>query len=111
MQELFKRYLDQDISRATLLRGLSALGVSAAVAGTIAESLAPLQASAATPDTVRTVRDTGGGLYIAQLKAAGVRYYFFNPSTGDAPIYNAIANEPSIQLIKGVQEGVVVGMA
>jgi hypothetical protein len=65
----------------------------------------------APPDAMRTVRDTGGTLFVQQLKAAGVKYYFFNPSTGDAPIFDAIVNEPSIQLIKGVQEGVVVGMA
>jgi thiamine pyrophosphate-dependent acetolactate synthase large subunit-like protein len=112
MQELFKRYLDRDISRAALLQGLSAVGLSALAASTIAESLAPVNVSAAeAAGAVRTVRDTGGTLYVQQLKAAGVKYYFFNPSTGDAPIFNAIANEPSIQLIKGIQEGVVVGMA
>ena len=112
MQELFKRYLDRDISRRTLIQGLSAVGLSSVAASTIAESLAPVSASAAeAAGAVRNVRDTGGTLFIQQLKAAGVKYYFFNPSTGDAPIFNAIANEPSIQLIKGIQEGVVVGMA
>jgi thiamine pyrophosphate-dependent acetolactate synthase large subunit-like protein len=112
MQELFKRYLDRDISRHTLLQGLSAVGLSAVAASTIAESLAPVSVSAAeAAAATRTIRDTGGTLFIQQLKAAGVKYYFFNPSTGDAPIFNAIANEPSIQLIKGIQEGVVVGMA
>ena len=112
MQELFKQYLDQNISRGKLLQGLGAVGLSAAAASTIAESLAPLNVSAATAaGAIRNVRDTGGTLFVQQLKAAGVKYYFFNPSTGDAPIFNAIANEPSIQLIKGIQEGVVVAMA
>ena len=112
MQELFKQYLDHTISRGKLLQGLGAVGLSAAAASTIAESLAPLNVSAAqAAGAVRNLRDTGGTLFVQQLKAAGVKYYFFNPSTGDAPIFNAIANEPSIQLIKGIQEGVVVAMA
>jgi thiamine pyrophosphate-dependent acetolactate synthase large subunit-like protein len=114
MQELFKQYLDRDISRGTLLKGLSAVGMSAVAASALAESLAPVKVNAAdavAAGTIRTVRDTGGTLFVQQLKAAGVKYYFFNPSTGDAPIFDAIVNEPSIQLIKGVQEGVVIGMA
>ena len=111
MQDLFKQYLDRTISRAALLQGLSAAGLGAAAAGTIAESLAPVAAAAAQPSATRRLTDTGGTLFVQQLKAAGVKYYFFNPSTGDAPIFNAIANEPTIQLIKGIQEGVVVAMA
>jgi hypothetical protein len=41
---------------------------------------------------------------LQQLKAAGVEYYFFNPSTGDAPIFDAFVDEPAVTLIKGVQE-------
>ena len=114
MQELFKQYLDRDISRGTLLKGLSAVGMSAVAASALAESLAPVSVSAAdavAAGTIRNATDTGGALFVQQLKAAGVKYYFFNPSTGDAPIFDAIVNEPSIQLIKGVQEGVVIGMA
>ena len=114
MRELFKQYLDRTISRGALLKGLSAVGMSSVAAGALAESLAPVSASAAEaagPGAIRTLRDTGGTLFVQQLKAAGVKYYFFNPSTGDAPIFDAIVNEPSIQLIKGVQEGVCVGMA
>ena len=112
MQELFKQYLDRNISRAKLLQGLSAVGFGAAAASTIAESLAPVNVSAAgAAGAIRNLHDTGGTLFVQQLKAAGVKYYFFNPSTGDAPIFNAVANEPSIQLIKGIQEGVVVAMA
>ncbi len=112
MKELFRQYLERDISRAKLLQGLSAVGLSSVAATAIAESLAPVNVSAAeAANATRTIRDTGGTLFVQQLKAAGVKYYFFNPSTGDAPIFNAIANEPTIQLIKGIQEGVCVGMA
>ena len=79
----------------------------------VAQALAPVSAhaAAASPGAVRDVTGTGGQLYLQQLKAAGVEYYFFNPSTGDAPIFDAFVDEPAVQLIKGVQEGVVVAMA
>ncbi len=111
MQELFKQYLDQDISRSKLIKGLIAVGWTAVAATTVAESLSPVSAEAAAAGAVRNVRGTGGVLFLQQLKAAGVKYYFFNPSTGDAPIFDAFVNEPGIQLIKGIQEGVVIGMA
>jgi benzoylformate decarboxylase len=113
MKELVKQYLDQGISRRTLMANLSAAGLSAVAANTVAQALAPVsaQAAAASPGAVRDVSGTGGQLYLQQLKAAGVEYYFFNPSTGDAPIFDAFVDEPAVQLIKGVQEGVVVAMA
>jgi benzoylformate decarboxylase len=113
MKELVKQYLDQGISRRTLMANLSAAGLSAVAANTVAQALAPVsaQAAAASPGAVRDVTGTGGQLYLQQLKAAGVEYYFFNPSTGDAPIFDAFVDEPAVQLIKGVQEGVVVAMA
>ena len=48
MQELFKQYLDRDISRGTLLKGLSAVGMSAVAASALAESLAERDAATAT---------------------------------------------------------------
>jgi thiamine pyrophosphate-dependent acetolactate synthase large subunit-like protein len=113
MKEMLKQYLDQGISRRKLMKNLTAVGLGAVAAKTVAESLAPVSAKAAEAarGAVREVRGNGGQVYVQQLKAAGVEYYFFNPSTGDAPIYDAFVDEPGIQLIKGIQEGVVAGMA
>lgn len=113
MKELVKQYIDQGISRRKLMANLSAAGLSAVAVNTVAQALAPVsaRAAAASPGAVRDVTGTGGQLYLQQLKAAGVEYYFFNPSTGDAPIFDAFVDEPAVQLIKGVQEGVVVAMA
>jgi thiamine pyrophosphate-dependent acetolactate synthase large subunit-like protein len=111
MKRLIKQYLDHGISRRTLMRGLAAAGLTSAAAETIAQSLAPTPAAAAPPGAVRSVRGNGGMLYIEQLKAADVKFIFFNPSTGDAPIYDTLVNTPEIQIIKGVQEGAVVAMA
>lgn len=114
MKELIKQYLDAGISRRTLVSGLSALGVSTVAAKAMAQSLTSFvtPAEAATAQgPMREVTGTGGALYVQQLKAAGVEFIFFNPSTGDHPIFDALVDEPGIQLIKGVQEGAVAAMA
>src|SRR5579883_378369 len=114
VKELIKQYLDNGISRRTLISGLTTIGMSGIAARAMAQNLAPAAGStagAATAGAVREMQGTGGALFVAQLKAAGVKYLFFNPSTGDSPIFDALVDEPGIQLIKGVQEGAVVAMA
>jgi thiamine pyrophosphate-dependent acetolactate synthase large subunit-like protein len=114
VKELIKQYLDQGLSRRQLVSGLSALGMSSVAAKSVAQNLAPLgqsEPNAAAPAAVRDIEGTGGALFVAQLKAAGVEYIFFNPSTGDHPIFDALVDEPEIHLIKGIQEGAVVAMA
>ncbi len=109
MKDLIKQYLDNGLSRRQLMSGLSALGMSAVASKAVAQSLAPVaQAPAA---AMREMQGTGGALFVAQLKAAGVKYIFFNPSTGDYPIFDALVDEPDIKLIKGIHEGAVVAMA
>ena len=114
MKELIKQYLEHGISRRSLMRGLGAAGLTGGVAKSIIDSLtiSPAMAQeAAASGAIRQVHGNGGTLYMQQLKAAGVKYVFFNPSTGDAPFYDALVDIPEIQLIKGVQEGAVVAMA
>jgi acetolactate synthase I/II/III large subunit len=113
MKELVRQYLDQRFSRRKLMRGIGAAGIAAAAGETIADAFTPATAVAQTESGhgVRRVTGNGGLLYVQQLKAAGVEFIFFNPSTGDAPIYDALVGEPGIQIIKGIQEGAVVAMA
>jgi benzoylformate decarboxylase len=114
MKDLIRQYLDQGISRRTLMRGLGAAGLSGGVAKSFIDSLMPTPAmaqAAAAAGAVREFHGSGGALYMQQLKSAGVKYIFFNPSTGDAPFYDALVDIPEIQLIKGIQEGAVVAMA
>jgi thiamine pyrophosphate-dependent acetolactate synthase large subunit-like protein len=115
MKDLVKRFLDNGLSRRQFTSGLGGLGVSGVAATTMAQSLAPY-AKAAEPssvpaEAVRQATGTGGALFVEQLKAAGIEYIFFNPATADYAIYDALVDEPSIQLIKGLQEGAVVAMA
>src|SRR5437588_9460094 len=112
MKELIKQYLDNGMSRRQLMTGLSALGMSTVAAKSVAQSLETFGQGAAAPAAaVGQMSGTGGALFVQQLKAAGVEYIFFNPSTGDYPIFDALVDEPDIQLIKGIQEGAVVAMA
>jgi thiamine pyrophosphate-dependent acetolactate synthase large subunit-like protein len=113
MKELIKQYLDNGMSRRRLMTGLSALGMSSVAVKAVAESLETFGQGAAPPPpaAVRQMKGTGGELFVQQLKAAGVQHIFFNPSTGDYPIFDALVDEPGIQLIKGIQEGAVVAMA
>jgi hypothetical protein len=103
MKRLIKQFLDDGLSRRQLMTGLSALGLSSVAAKSMAQSLAPFGQAATPPvSAVREMRGTGGALFVQQLKAAGVEYIFFNPSTGDYPIFDALVDEPGIQLIKGI---------
>jgi thiamine pyrophosphate-dependent acetolactate synthase large subunit-like protein len=106
-EEISMKHLIKD-----LMTGLSAIGMSAAATKSVAQSLETFgQGGATAPAAMREASGTGGYLFVQQLKAVGVEYVFFNPSTGDFPIFDAMVDEPSIHLIKGVQEGAVVAMA
>jgi thiamine pyrophosphate-dependent acetolactate synthase large subunit-like protein len=111
MKELIKQYLDNGISRRQLMSGLSALGMSTVAVKAVAQSLETFGQGAPPAAAMRQVKGTGGALFVQQLKAAGVQHIFFNPSTGDYPIFDALVDEPGIQLIKGIHEGAVVAMA
>src|SRR2546427_3929660 len=113
MRHLIQRYLDHSLSRRGLLRGLSALGFTSAAAQAI---LKPLEASetAATRTDVpgsSTVEGTGGELVVAQAKAAGAQYLFTNPGSFEVGFFDAVIDNPGIQLIMGLHEGIVVAMA
>ena len=84
MKHLIKQYLDSRISRRELLSGLGTLGITAAAANSMAQSLAPFlpaaaaEASADASSASRSVKGTGGALLVAQLKASGIEHIFFN---------------------------------
>src|SRR5262245_29229185 len=111
MKELIKQYLDHGMSRRQLMTGLSALGMSTAAVKSVAQSLETFGQGTPPASAMRTLKGTGGALFVQQLKAAGVEHIFFNPSTGDYPIFDALVDEPAIHLIKGIHEGAVVAMA
>ena len=117
MRELIKQYLDRGISRRNFLSGLGAAGITTVAANSMASSLAPFMAEAddaaanGSPAWMQQVRGTGGALLAAQLKAAGIEHIFVNPSSGQAPFFDALVDEPGMHLIKGLQEGALAAMA
>ena len=48
---------------------------------------------------------------MAQLKAADMKYIFINPSSAAGHVYDALVDEPGLQVIKSVHEGSLVAMA
>jgi benzoylformate decarboxylase len=115
MKQLIRQYLGETASRRQFLAGLAGVGISAAAADAMANSLAPFrrQAGAAegTPPWMRDVRGTGGALLVAQLKAAGIRHIFCNPAGTSAPFFDALVDETDIHPIKALEEGALGAMA
>jgi benzoylformate decarboxylase len=90
---------------------LGAAGFTSLAANSMASSLAPFvmqmgeTSQGSQPSWMRRVRGTGGDLLVAQLKAAGLKHVFFNPSSPSAAIFDALVDYPEIQPILMLQEG------
>src|SRR4029079_12854660 len=54
---------------------------------------------------------SGAQAFLQMLADAGVRYLFGNPGTTELPLNDALAGEPRIQYILGLQEIPVMAMA
>lgn len=115
MKDLIKQYLDRGMSRRNFLTALGSLGMTSAAASAMASSLAPFQSqgagAAAAPSWMRQMRGTGGALLVAQLKAAGVRHLFCNPSAAVGPFFDALVDERDMHVIKALEEGALGAMA
>ena len=113
MRELIHSYQERGLSRRGFLKGMAALGFSSGVAQAVLDSVEASERAGSgmdTPDAFR-VEGTGGGLMVAQAKAAGVEYLFTNPGSYEVGLFDAFADTPGMQLIMGLHEGVVISMA
>ena len=114
---LIKRYLDNGISRRHFLTTLTGIGLSATAAKSIAEEFAPFVVrmedsdAAPLPAWVQRVSGSGGKLLVEQLRASGHKFLFVNPSSGQAPVFDALVDVPDVQIIKSIHEGALVAMA
>jgi len=90
MKDLIKQYLDNGIFASQAHDRPVRAGHEPVAVKTMAQSLS----AAAPASAMREVQGTGGALFVQQLKAAGVEFIFFNPSTGDFPIFDALVDEP-----------------
>src|SRR5262245_50372384 len=59
----------------------------------------------------RRVTGTGGGVMVAQMKDAGVKYLFTNPGSYEAALFDALLDQKEMRLIMGLHEGIVIAMA
>jgi benzoylformate decarboxylase len=109
VQDLFRRFLDAEISRRDLGRALAAVGLGAAAADALVGSLA----SAAEPPPAAGVPFTGTGaeLLVETLRAAGIRYLFGTTATGMSAIFDALATRPDPELILALAESQATSMA
>ncbi len=110
MKDLIKQYLDDGLSRRNFLTALGSLGLTSMAADAMASSLAPFVGQEPVPGGTQ-MQGTGGALLVAQLKAAGVRHLFCNPSAVVGPFFDALVDEPEMHVIKGLEEGALGAMA
>jgi benzoylformate decarboxylase len=114
---LIRQYLDRQLDRRQLLLGLGAAGLSAISARSVAQEFTPFvqhpgdQSAEPLPSWARMMKGTGGSLLIAQLKAAGCKHVFVTPSSGQAAIFDALVDEPNIQIIQVLHEGSTAAVA
>jgi len=113
---LIKSYMDSGISRRDFLVSLAGIGLSAAAADAVAKEFAPFvsradEAGPPLPEWVKRVGGSGGQLLVEQLRASNHKFLFVNPSSGQAPIFDALVDAPDLQVIKSIQEGALVAMA
>jgi benzoylformate decarboxylase len=57
------------------------------------------------------MRSTGRRLFLELLKQEGVTTIFGNPGTTELPLMDALAEEPAIRYVLGLQEASVLAMA
>jgi thiamine pyrophosphate-dependent acetolactate synthase large subunit-like protein len=116
VRDLVDSYLNRRMSRRAFAKRMAAWGFSVAAVASILDSLTPLAgggdgAEAAELAPSRTVRGTGGLLLVEQLRAAGVRFIFNCNGSGSYPIFDALVDRPSIQVIAVPQEGQMIAVA
>ena len=112
MRELIADLLGNRLSRRGFIKGMTAVGFTAAAIGEVLANVetadtAPID----DPDAIRNVTATGGELWVDQLQASGVEYVFANPGSAETGLYDAMTDRPGIQLIMGLHEGIVISMA
>lgn len=109
MRDLVNGFLDNRLSRREFGQAMAALGVSAAgIASTVKAAEAVSTGAVAAG---RTVTGTGGELMVEQMKAAGVKFLFTNPGSFEVGFFDAFFDQPGVQLILGLHEGIVISMA
>ncbi len=112
MQNLLRDYFNGRVSRRGFFERLVATGLTAAAAQSMLEAAERGAIEDAQPagDT-RTFTGTGGELLVEQIRAAGSKYIFTNPGSLEVAFFDALIDRPDLELVVGLHEGIVIGMA
>ena len=109
MRDLYKRFLDKELSRRDFGRGLTSLGLSAAAANSVVVSMAA--AREPLPAEGILVEGTGSDVLLETLRSAGIRYVFGTTATGMSPLFDAMTLKPDTQFILSISESQATSMA
>lgn len=114
MRKLVARYLSSGLSRRELVNRLLAMGVSAAAARSVLQSVSSVahgQELGSEELGYRVFEGTTGEALAEQLLASGVRYIFGNSASQDASFYEALVDRPQLNYILTPHEGPGAAMA
>lgn len=112
MRHLAQQFLDKRLSRRDLARELGAIGLTAAAAQSIVQTLEATEQAGeglSAPGS-QELEGSGGFLVMEQAKAAGSEYLFTNPGSFEVGLFDAQITS-GVPLIMGLHEGIVVAMA
>ncbi len=109
MKDLMVQFLEKRISRRGFAEALAGLGIGAVGIQSIVRAAQTV--TKGLPTAARRVTGTGGELMVAQMKAAGVRFLFTNPGSFEVGFFDAFLDQPDMNLILGLHEGIVISMA
>ena len=112
MQRLIQRFLSKELTRRGLSRELGTVGLTAAAAQSLLETLDATEtdsSSLVVPGS-KEMTGSGGELVMEQAKAAGSEYLFTNPGSFEVGLFDAQITS-GVPLIMGLHEGIVVAMA
>lgn len=109
MKEQMTQFLCGRLSRRDFIGALTALGLSTAGVQSVVSGAEAVLAGK--PGAGRTVTGTGGELLVEQMRDAGVRFLFTNPGSFEVGLFDAFLDQPGMQLIVGLHEGIVIAMA
>ena len=112
MRDLHRDYFDGRLSRRAFVGRLVATGLTAAAARSVVAA-ADLGAVEGAPPVASApvFSGTGGELLVEQVRAAGSKYIFTNPGSLEVAFFDALIDRPELELIVGLHEGIVIGMA
>lgn len=112
MQNLIQRFLKKELTRRGLSRELGAVGLTAAAAQSLLQTLDATEtpgSGLAVPGS-KEMTGSGGELVMEQAKAAGSEYLFTNPGSFEVGLFDAQITS-GVPLIMGLHEGIVVALA